>query len=134
MKRYANICKTITILIMFFTAILMVYDKVKMPEALPDYFEISVYDTYIWVSILIAAAVAQIVLLLQSDCNSCRVFGDLLLQFSGLILLIIGWAFIAKYPPLSILMVVYPTWGISMIIGGRVFGKRSRYKHANEVL
>ena len=52
----------------------------------------------------------------------------LLLQISGILLLIIGWAFIAQYPPLNALMVIYPTWGIGMVVAGRHMGKRTREK------
>ena len=116
--------KAITGLMMFGTVLLMLMDKVQRRDILPDYFQFTNYDWWVWVIILTSIGASNLIMLFFV--NKCRVFSDLLLQISGILLLIIGWAFIAHYPPLNVLMVIYPTWGIGMVVAGRHMGKRTR--------
>ena len=122
----AKTFKAITAAMLLGTVALMVLDMVHDSEVLPDYFQFTNYDWWLWVIILTSIGTANIVMLFFVDCYKCRVFADLLLQVSGVLLLIIGWAFISQYPPLNSLMVVYPVWGIAMIVAGRHMGKRTR--------
>ena len=120
--------KAITGLMMFGTVLLMLMDKVQRRDILPDYFQFTNYDWWVWVIILTSIGTSNLIMLFFVNCYKCRVFSDLLLQISGILLLIIGWAFIAQYPPLNALMVIYPTWGIGMVVAGRHMGKRTREK------
>ena len=127
MERFKNCAesfKAITGLMMFGTVLLMLMDKVQRRDILPDYFQFTNYDWWVWVIILTSIGTSNLIMLFFV--NKCRVFSDLLLQISGILLLIIGWAFIAHYPPLNVLMVIYPTWGIGMVVAGRHMGKRTR--------
>ena len=129
MERFKNCAesfKAITGLMMFGTVLLMLMDKVQRRDILPDYFQFTNYDWWVWVIILTSIGTSNLIMLFFV--NKCRVFSDLLLQISGILLLIIGWAFIAHYPPLNVLMVIYPTWGIGMVVAGRHIGKRTREK------
>ena len=118
--------KAITGLMMFGTVLLMLMDKVQRRDILPDYFQFTNYDWWVWVIILTSIGASNLIMLFFV--NKCRVFSNLLLQISGILLLIIGWAFIAHYPPLNVLMVIYQTWGIGMVVAGRHMGKRTREK------
>lgn len=71
-------------------------------------------------------AAGQAALLRCSDCLKCRTWGDLLLQLSGLVLLIIGLMFIAAYPPFSWLMGAFPILGMLFVLVGRILGNESR--------
>ena len=122
----AEFFKTATSFIMFFTAGLMWYDYVSGTHIIPEYFHFTSWDFQFWLVMLVLSAILQLTMLLNVKCVKCRLISDLMLQLSGLLLLIIGWAFIAKYPPLHILMIIYPTWGMAMVILGRHMGKRSR--------
>ena len=122
--------KFLTGVIMLFTAFFMVYDKTVDANILPNYFEFSQFDWWAWLAVLASFGVSNIIGILLVDCFKARLIFDLVLQISGLILLVIGWAFIAKYPPFSHLMLFYPAWGIGIIIAGRHMGKRSRKRLA----
>lgn len=120
--------KIITGLMMFGTVYLMLVDKIQNRRVLPDYFQFTNYDWWLWVIILTSVGTSNLIMLFFINCYKSRVFSDLLLQISGILLLIIGWAFIAQYPPLNALMIIYPTWGVAMVIAGRHMGKRTRQK------
>lgn len=122
----AEAFKLITAVMMFGTVGLLLADRLQERDILPDYFEFTNYDWWVWLLVLTSLGTANLIMLFFVDCYKCRVFGDLTLQISGVTLLIVGWAFISQYPPLNVLMVVYPTWGIGMIIAGRHMGKRTR--------
>lgn len=122
--------KLITAIIMYATAFLMIYDKLVDTNALPNYFEFSKYDWWVWLFVLITFATSNLIGLWFVDYFKARIACDLILQLSGFILVIIGMAFIAHYPPLNWLMFFYTIWGMFAIIAGRHMGKRSRKRLA----
>lgn len=122
--------KIITASIMLLTVGLMIYDY-NVDTLLPSYFQFTEYDWWFWIITLSIISIANVYGLVYVDYYRCRILGDLVLQLSGFILLLFGWAFIANYPPLNIFMVLYPIWGIAMIIAGRHMGKRSRKRYSD---
>lgn len=136
MERFKHFCivhcaeffKITTGFIMILTSAAMVYDKHVDNNALPNFFELSQHDWYLWAVSLGVVGVLNIAFTFLADYFKYRIFADLMLQFSGLALLIVGWAFIVEYPPLHRLMIFYPTWGMGMVIAGRYMGKRSRQR------
>ena len=123
---YVCFFKIATCVIMLITAVLMVYDYLVDPEVMPNYFNFTSYDFVGWVLILLLMSITQISLLLHIGSAKCRLMGDLLLQLSGFTLLVIGWAFVNKYPPFSSLMVMYPLWGLAALLIGRFESKFNR--------
>lgn len=96
-------------------------------DVLDNYKSISHYDSHAWTTVLITLSVAQMWLLrCAHGCLKCRVWSDFILQISGLVLLIIGLAFIAVFPPFSWFMGVFPILGVVFIVAGRSFSKQSR--------
>ena len=125
---FAEAVKLFTGAMMYATAFFMIYDRVVDSEILPSYFQFSIYDWWAWVIALTTLATLNIFGILFVDIGKARLIGDLVLQVSGIALLIIGWAFIVHYPPAHWLMVFYPVWGMTTIIAGRHMGRRSRLK------
>lgn len=95
-------------------------------DVLDNFIAVSGYDAYGWAALLLVLAAGQAALLRCSDCLKCRTWGDLLLQLSGLVLLIIGLMFIAAYPPFSWLMGAFPILGMLFVLVGRILGNESR--------
>lgn len=95
-------------------------------DVLDNFAAISRYDAPVWAMVLIGLAVLQLWLLRCSDCLKCRVWGDFVLQLSGLVLLIIGMAFVAVYPPFSWLMGLFPVLGLLFLFAGRYWGEQTR--------
>ena len=118
--------KITTSIMMLGTALSMLMDKLQGSDILPDYFQFTNTSWWVWAIILTIVGTSNLIMLLFVNCCKCRVFSDVLLQISGILLLIIGWVFIAHYPPLNALMVIYPIWGIGMVVAGRHMGKRTR--------
>ena len=118
--------KIATSAILLGTSGMLIYDRFIDSAFLPNYYAATLYDWYGWVFVLTILAIANVGMLFHVDCYRCRMIGDLLLQLSGFMLLMIGWAFFAHYPPANIPMVIFPSWGIGMIVAGRHMGKRSR--------
>lgn len=95
-------------------------------DVLADFAVIGRYDAAVWAVMLMALSLLQVALLGASACLKCRVWGDFVLQLSGLALLIIGTAFAAEYPPFSWMMGVCPILGLVFIFAGRVLGDKTR--------
>lgn len=95
-------------------------------DVLNHFATVSRYDAPAWALVLIGLAVVQLWLLRCSGCLKCRVWGDFVLQLSGLVLLMIGTAFVAAYPPFSLFMGVFPMLGLLFIFTGRICGNRTR--------
>lgn len=97
-------------------------------DALDNFAAVSPYDGCAWAALFLALATVQVWLLRCSECLKCRAWGDFLLQISGLCLLLIGFAFIAAYPPFSWFMGVFPILGMLFVFAGRMFGNNSRFR------
>ena len=95
-------------------------------DVLDNFIAVSGYDAYGWAALLLVLAAVQMALLRCSNCLKCRTWGDVLLQLSGLVLLVIGLMFIAAYPPFSWLMGVFPILGMLFVLVGRILGNESR--------
>ena len=95
-------------------------------DVLDNFIAVSGYDAYGWAALLLVLAAVQMALLRCSECLKCRTGGDVLLQLSGLVLLVIGLMFIAAYPPFSWLMGVFPILGMLFVLVGRILGNESR--------
>lgn len=121
--------KIATSAILLGTTMMLIYDRFIDSTLLPNYYAATLYDWCSWTSVLTILAIANVYMLFHVDCYRCRMIGDLLLQLSGFELLMMGWAFFVHYPPANIPMVVYPSWGICMIVAGRHMGKRSRQRY-----
>ena len=124
--RFAITLKASTACIMLATAALMLYDSRQEIHAIPEYFKFTEHDFNVWVILLISLSFLKLYLLLYPNCPRCRVVGDLLLQASGFIFILIGSAFIANYPPFNLLMVFYPMWGVGTMIATRKMGRDNR--------
>lgn len=126
---FATEIKLFTILVMFATVCVMLYDKHVNDGAMPNFYQVSRHDWWFWLSANIAGVVINTTLLLNTKCIKCRLVSDLMLQLSGFLILLMGWAFLAGYPPLNGFMITYPLWGILIIVAGRHMGKRNRELH-----
>lgn len=125
MKTNPRILKTVSSVILTAVAAAFVADGQGV-DVLDNFIAVSGYDAYGWAALLLVLAAGQAVLLRCSGCLKCRTWGDLLLQLSGLVLLIIGLMFIAAYPPFSWLMGAFPILGMLFVLVGRILGNESR--------
>ena len=125
MKTNPRILKTASSVILTAVAAAFVADGQGV-DVLDNFVAVSGYDAYGWAALLLVLAAGQAVLLRCSGCLKCRTWGDLLLQLSGLVLLIIGLMFIAAYPPFSWLMGAFPILGMLFVLVGRILGNESR--------
>lgn len=121
--------KIATSAILLGTAMMLIYDRFIDSTLLPNYYAATLYDWDGWVSVLTILAIANVYMLFHVDYYRCHMIGDLLLQLSGFELLMMGWVFFVHYPLANIPMVVYPSWGIGMIVAGKHMGKRSRQRY-----
>lgn len=123
---FATEMKIFTIFIMLATACVMVYDRHITGGIMPSFYQISKHDWWFWLLANVSGVIINTALLLNTKCIKCRLLSDLMLQLSGFLILLMGWAFLALYPPLNAFMIAYPIWGILIIIAGRHMGKRNR--------
>ena len=123
---FATELKIFTILIMLVTLGVMLYDRHINDAAMPNFYQVSKDDWWFWFIANLSAVNLNITLLINTKCIKCRLLSDLMLQLSGFLILLMGWAFLAMYPPLNGFMVAYPIWGILIIVAGRHMGKRNR--------
>ena len=114
MKTNPRILKTASSVILTAVAAAFVADGQGV-DVLDNFIAVSGYDAYGWAALLRC-----------SECLKCRTWGDVLLQLSGLVLLVIGLMFIAAYPPFSWLMGVFPILGMLFVLVGRILGNESR--------
>ena len=121
---FATELKIFTILIMLVTLGVMLYDRHINDAAMPNFYQVSKDDW--WFIANLSGVIVNITLLINTKCIKCRLLSDLMLQLSGFLILLMGWAFLAMYPPLNGFMVAYPIWGILIIVAGRHMGKRNR--------
>ena len=126
---FATEIKVFTILIMLATAGIMLYDRHINDTIMPNFYQVSKLDWWFWFWANVSGVVINIALLINTSCIKCRLVGDLMLQLSGFLILLMGWAFLAVYPPLNGFMIVYPIWGILIIVAGRHMGKCNRELH-----
>lgn len=121
--------KIFTILIMVTTVFIMLYDRYINNSLMPNFYHFSKHDWWFWLWVNIASTIINTILLINTKCIKCRLLSDLMLQLSGFLILLMGWAFLAKYPPLNSFMFTYPIWGILIIVAGRHMGKHNRELH-----
>lgn len=126
---FATEIKVFTILIMLATAGVMLYDRNINKEVMPNFYQVSRHDWWFWFLVNILGVIVNATLLINTKCIKCRLLSDLMLQLSGFLILLMGWAFLAVYPPLNGFMITYPIWGILIIVAGRHMGKRNRELH-----
>lgn len=126
---FATELKIFTILIMLLTLGAMLYDRHINDAVMPNFYQVSKDDWWFWFLANLSGAIANITLLINTKCIKCRLLSDLMLQLSGFLILLMGWAFLAAYPPLNAFMVLYPIWGILIIVAGRHMGKANRELH-----
>lgn len=126
---FATELKIFTIFIMFVTLGVMLYDRHINDTVMPNFYQVSKDDWWFWFIANLSGVVVNITLLINIKCIKCRLLSDLMLQLSGFLILLMGWAFLAVYPPLNGFMVAYPIWGILIIVAGRHMGKRNRELH-----
>lgn len=95
---------------------------------LPPYHVFTPHDRWVWIIWLGLLSLIQAGLLICKihKCYVCRVWSDFVLQFSGLIFIILSCIFSVKYPPLTWAMGIFPLLGIIYLIIGRIFSLRSR--------
>ena len=60
--------KAITGLMMFGTVLLMLMDKVQRRDILPDYFQFTNYDWWVWVIILTSIGTSNLIMLFFVNC------------------------------------------------------------------
>ena len=79
-------------------------------DLVPPYYRVGTSDANSWAVALMTLALAQsaMTLLAMWDCIRCRVWSDFLLQITGLVFIILGGAFVTKYPPLTWAMWLFP--------------------------
>lgn len=118
--------KIFTIFIMLLTSGVMLYDRYINDAAMPNFYQISGDDWWFWFIANLSGTILNIILLIKTKCIKCRLLSDLMLQLSGFLILLMGWVFLAAYPPLNGFMVTYPIWGGLIIVAGRHMGKRNR--------
>lgn len=123
---FATEIKIFTILIMLTTVCIMLYARYIGGDLMPNFYHFSKHDWWFWFWANVLGVIINIALLINNKCIKCRLLSDLMLQLSGLLILLMGWAFLAKYPPLNGFMIAYPIWGILIIVAGRHMGKRNR--------
>ena len=126
---FATEIKLFTIFVMLLTVAVMLYDRHVNDAVMPSFYHVSKHDWWFWLLANLSGAIVNIVLLINTKCIKCRLVSDLMLQLSGFLILLMGWAFIALFPPLNGFMVAYPIWGILIIVAGRHMGKRNRELH-----
>ena len=97
-------------------------------DTLDNFAVITQYDAWGWTVLLVLLAASQAVMQRFHHCTKCRLWSDFLLQVSGLVLLIIGMAFVAEYPPFSWFMGVFPIVGVLFVLIGRTLSRKSREK------
>ena len=115
---FATELKIFTILIMLLTLGVMLYDRHINDAVMPNFYQVSKDDWWFWFIANLSGVIVNITLLINTKCIKCRLLSDLM-----------GWAFLAAYPPLNAFMVLYPIWGILIIVAGRHMGKRNRELH-----
>lgn len=128
-EHLATELKIFTILIMLLTMGIMLYDRHIDNVVMPNFYQVSEDDWWFWFIANLSGVIVNITLLINTKCIKCRLLSDLMLQLSGFLILLMGWAFLAVYPPLNAFMVAYPIWGILIIVAGRHMGKRNRELH-----
>ena len=126
---FATELKIFTILIMLLTLGVMLYDRHINGAVMPNFYQVSKDDWWFWFIANLSGVIVNITLLINTKCIKCRLLSDLMLQLSGFLILLMGWAFLAAYPPLNAFMVLYPIWGILIIVAGRHMGKANRELH-----
>lgn len=126
---FATELKIFTILIMLLTLGVMLYDRHINDAVMPNFYQVSKDDWWFWFIANLSGVIVNITLLINTKCIKGRLLSDLMLQLSGFLILLMGWAFLAAYPPLNAFMVLYPIWGILIIVAGRHMGKRNRELH-----
>ena len=125
-SHFAIETKVFTIFIMFATVCIMLDNRYFGKGPMLDFYQFSKHDWWFWLLINILGVILNTGLLINTKCIKCRLLSDLMLQLSGFLILLMGWVFIVKYPPLNGFMITYPIWGILVIVVGRHMGKRSR--------
>lgn len=123
---FATEIKILTILIMLVTAGIMLYDRCINSTIMPNFYQMGKHDWYFWFWANVSGVVINVSLLTNTTCIKCRLISDLMLQLSGFLILLMGWIFLALYPPLNVFMVTYSVWGVLIIIAGRYMGKHNR--------
>lgn len=126
---FATELKIFTILIMLVTLGVMLYDRRINDAVMPNFYQVSKDDWWFWFIANLSGVIVNITLLINTKCIKCRLLSDLMLQLSGFLILLMGWAFLAAYPPLNGFMVAYPIWGSLIIVAGRHMGKHNRELH-----
>lgn len=126
---FATELKIFTILIMLLTLGVMLYDRHINDAVMPNFYQVSKDDWWFWFIANLSGVIVNITLLINTKCIKRRLLSDLMLQLSGFLILLMGWAFLAAYPPLNAFMVLYPIWGILIIVAGRHMGKANRELH-----
>lgn len=126
---FATELKIFTIFIMLLTLCVMLYDRHINDAVMPNFYQVSKDDWWFWFTANLSGVIVNITLLINTKCIKCRLLSDLMLQLSGFLILLMGWAFLAAYPPLNAFMVLYPIWGILIIVAGRHMGKANRELH-----
>nr|DAN74093.1 MAG TPA: hypothetical protein [Caudoviricetes sp.] len=126
---FATELKIFTIFIMLLTLGVMLYDRHINDAVMPNFYQVSKDDWWFWFIANLSGVIVNITLLINTKCIKCRLLSDLMLQLSGFLILLMGWAFLAAYPPLNAFMVLYPIWGILIIVAGRHMGKANRELH-----
>lgn len=97
--------------------------------ALPDFHQITPYDTCLWVISLVAVAMVQLAFAVSgkfSGCLKCRIWGAWWLQVSGVALVAVGGVFIAEYPPYNHLMSFFTIMGFLIACAGLSLNARAR--------
>ena len=121
--------KIFTILIMLATVGIMLHDLYIGGALMPNFYHFSSHDWWIWFWLNVAGVIINTTLLINNKCIKCKLLSDLMLQLSGLLILLMGWVFLARYPPLNGFMIAYPLWGVLIVLAGRYMGKRNRELH-----
>ena len=99
-------------------------------DLVPPYYRVGTADANSWAVALMTLCLAQSAMTLLAiwDCIRCRVWSDFLLQITGLVFIILGGAFVTKYPPFTWAMWLFPLLGLLCLTTGREFSRYSRNK------
>lgn len=90
---------------------------------LPDFARYSIWDVWIWTTVLYSLALVQFLTIVHCDCISSYRWSNTILMLSGFVLLIVGCLFGFEYPPYNWQMTVYPFVGFLFSLAGRQLNK-----------
>ena len=119
------------VLVKFISCVLLLVFGIMFGfDLVPPYYRVGTADANSWATALMTLSLAQsaMTLLAMWDCIRCRVWSDFLLQITGLVFIILGGAFVTKYPPLTWAMWLFPLLGLLCLTTGREFSRYSRNK------